>query len=214
MKKLESTLGNMVIVLTLVSLVAAGLLAVMNEVTSEPIRLQAEQKEANGIKKVLVIGADEQVTVAPAETKKVGDQEFIIYKVSGADGKELGAAVKTSVQGFSPNLTVMVGFDSKGTIKGYEILSQAETPGLGANVPTWFQEGGKGNVIGMNPGKDKVSVKKDGGDVEAITASTITSRAFLKAINLEYNALFGNGNAHGTTGATSTHGSTGATQTR
>ncbi|MCQ2202645.1 MAG: RnfABCDGE type electron transport complex subunit G [Bacteroidales bacterium] len=214
MKKLESTLGNMVIVLTLVSLVAAGLLAVMNEVTSEPIRLQAEQKEANGIKKVLVIGADEQVTVAPAETKKVGEQEFIIYKVSGADGKELGAAVKTSVQGFSPNLTVMVGFDSKGTIKGYEILSQAETPGLGANVPTWFQEGGKGNVIGMNPGKDKVSVKKDGGDVEAITASTITSRAFLKAINLEYNALFGNGNAHGTTGATSTHGSTGATQTR
>lgn len=214
MKKLESTLGNMVIVLTLVSLVAAGLLAVMNEVTSEPIRLQAEQKEANGIKKVLVIGADEQVTVAPAETKKVGEQEFIIYKVSSADGKELGAAVKTSVQGFSPNLTVMVGFDSKGTIKGYEILSQAETPGLGANVPTWFQEGGKGNVIGMNPGKDKVSVKKDGGDVEAITASTITSRAFLKAINLEYNALFGNGNAHGTTGATSTHGSTGATQTR
>ena len=214
MKKLESTLGNMVIVLTLVSLVAAGLLAVMNEVTSEPIRLQAEQKEANGIKKVLVIGADEQVTVAPAETKKVGEQEFIIYKVSGADGKELGAAVKTSVQGFSPNLTVMVGFDSKGTIKGYEILSQAETPGLGANVPTWFQEGGKGNVIGMNPGKDKVSVKKDGGVVEAITASTITSRAFLKAINLEYNALFGAGKAHGNTGATQTHGNTGATSTK
>lgn len=204
MKKLESTLGNMVIVLTLVSLVAAGLLAVMNEVTSEPIRLQAEQKEQNGIKKVLVIGADQAVTVAPAEVKKVDEQEYTIYKVTDAQGNALGAAVKTSVQGFSPNLTVMVGFDAEGTIKGYEILSQAETPGLGANVPTWFQADGKGSVIGKNPAKNNLTVSKDGGEIQAITASTITSRAFLKAVNLEYNALFGAGEAHGNTGATNT----------
>ncbi|MCF0191386.1 MAG: RnfABCDGE type electron transport complex subunit G [Marinilabiliaceae bacterium] len=202
MKKLESTLGNMVIVLTSVSLVAAGLLAVMNNLTSEPIALQAKQKEDNGIKKVLCVSDAEQINVTK-EDKKVEDQLFSIYNVTNAEGTKIGAAVKTSVQGFSPDLTVMVGFDNDGNVQGYEILNQSETPGLGANVPTWFQKEGKGNVIGMNPGKNNMTVKKDGGEVEAITASTITSRAFLKAINLEYNALFDSKDAN--TGATSKH---------
>ena len=183
MKKLESTLGNMVIVLTSVSLVAAGLLAVMNNLTSEPIALQAKQKEDNGIKKVLCVSDAEQINVTK-EDKKVEDQLFSIYNVTNAEGTKIGAAVKTSVQGFSPDLTVMVGFDNDGNVQGYEILNQSETPGLGANVPTWFQKEGKGNVIGMNPGKNNMTVKKDGGEVEAITASKITSRTFLKARNL------------------------------
>lgn len=52
----------------------------------------------------------------------------------------------------------------------------------------WFQKGGKGCVIGLSPADGDLTVTKDGGKVDAITASTITSRAFLKAINQAYGA--------------------------
>ena len=52
----------------------------------------------------------------------------------------------------------------------------------------WFQKDGKGSIIGKNPSTDNLTVSKDGGSVNAITASTITSRAFLLAVNNAYNA--------------------------
>ena len=76
----------------------------------------------------------------------------------------------------------------EGRILGYTILQHAETPGLGAKADKWFQKDGKGSVIGKNPGTDNLTVKKDGGDIDAITASTITSRAFLLAVNQAYQA--------------------------
>ena len=79
-----------------------------------------------------------------------------------------------------------MGFDNEGKILGYTILKSSETPGLGAKAGVWFQKNGKGNVIGMSPKDKPLTVTKDGGDVDAITASTITSRAFLKAINQAY----------------------------
>lgn len=84
-----------------------------------------------------------------------------------------------------------MGFAPDGTILGYTILQSAETPGLGAKAQQWFQKDGKGNVIGKNPGQGDLHVSKDdktGNAVDAITASTITSRAFLKAINQAYAA--------------------------
>lgn len=204
MKKLESTLPNMVIVLTCVSLVAAALLGVMHVVTEEPIRAIEKQKLDNGIKKVILGSADapEQINVKE-EALQTEDGDFVVYRTTDAEGKELGAAVKTAVQGFSPNLTVLVGFDPEGNILGYDILKHEETPGLGANVGHWFQKGAKGDIIGMNPSRNNLTVSKDGGDVDAITASTITSRAFLGAVNKEYNAIFQQ-KANGSTGATQT----------
>ena len=80
----------------------------------------------------------------------------------------------------------------KRQILGYTILATVETPGLGVKADTWFQEGGKGNIIGRNPGEKELAVSKDGGDIDAITASTITSRAFLNAVNAAYQAFKGN----------------------
>ena len=88
--------------------------------------------------------------------------------------------------GFAGPITLLVGFDEAGSIKGYTILSTSETPGLGVKAATWFQKGEKGDIIGRNPGEKALQVSKDGGDVDAITASTITSRAFLKAVNNAY----------------------------
>lgn len=204
MKKLESTLSNMVIVLTCVTLVAAALLGVMHEVTAEPIAAIEKQKLDNGIKKVILGSADapDQINVTE-ETLQTDDGDFTVYRTTDAQGAAIGTAVKTAVQGFSPNLTVLVGFDPEGNILGYDILKHEETPGLGANVGHWFQKGAKGDIIGMNPSRDNITVSKDGGDVDAITASTITSRAFLGAVNKEYNAIFQQ-KANGSTGATST----------
>lgn len=102
--------------------------------------------------------------------------------------------------GFGGELRILVGFTPEGAISGYTVLQSAETPGLGAKAATWFQQGAKGNIIGKNPATP-LKVSKDGGDVDAITASTITSRAFLKAVNQAY-AAYAGASADGHTGAT------------
>lgn len=204
MKKLESTLGNMVMVLTGITIIAAVLLAVMNEVTKEPIAAIEKANLEAGILKVLP-GADAISNLEKPEVLKQnidGKEKDLLVYTAVKDGKEIGKAVKVAVQGFSPDLTVLVGFDSEGNILGYEVLKHGETPGLGAQASEWFKDQAnnpKSYIIGMNPGKNNMTVSKDGGEVDAITASTITSRAFLKAVNAEYNALF---KANVSTGAT------------
>ena len=102
----------------------------------------------------------------------------------------MGAAVKSiSKNGFSGEIEIMYGFNQDGSVNNYKVLKHAETAGLGSKMQEWFRtEKGNQNVIGLNPAKDKVAVKKDGGNVDAITAATISSRAFLGALNDAYKA--------------------------
>lgn len=183
MKKLESSLMNMVIVLTLISVIAGGTLAYINKVTQEPIAAINAKNLQDGIKKVIIGTTEGELNVEHPDTVDA----YIIYKT------DKGTAVKSTVNGFGGALEVLVGFDSKGSIMGYTILSTVETPGLGVKADSWFQKDGKGNIIGRNPGEKTLSVKQDGGDVDAITASTITSRAFLNAVNNAYNAYMSKG---------------------
>lgn len=188
MKKLESTLPNMVIVLTAVSVISAALLGVMQQLTKEPIEKIEKQTLEDGIKKVMLAGETGELTVVSTENIENENGAFTVYTAE-MGGSEIGKAVKTTVTGFSPGLTVLAGFDPEGNILGYEILASSETPGLGEKAGVWFQKGQKGDIIGKNPGQGELRVVKDGGDVDAITASTITSRAFLRAINMEYAAV-------------------------
>ena len=115
-----------------------------------------------------------------AQQEKDAEQEVL-------NGQE-GTAIKiTDPKGFGGALTVMVGLAQDGTILGYKVLESSETPGLGAKAQDWFQKGKKGDVIGRQAGN--LTVSKDGGEVDAITASTITSRAFLRCINEAYKTL-------------------------
>ena len=82
----------------------------------------------------------------------------------------------------------MVGISNEGEVLGYSVLETHETPGLGAKAAQWFQKGEKGDIIGRNLKEGQLTVSKDGGDVDAITASTITSRAFLRAVNAAWQA--------------------------
>ena len=203
MKKLESSLLNMTLVLTGVAVVMGGILAYVNDLTSGPINEQKEKALADGIKTVM---ACDNLTVATTDTVKQNDAKgkeltFIIYQTQDAQGNDLGAAVQSTTGGFGGDLKVLVGFDTEGSILGYTLLEHAETPGLGAKADKWFQKGKKGDIIGKNP-QEPLTVSKDGGQVDAITASTITSRAFLLAVNNAYTAYK----------ATPVDGETGATQ--
>jgi len=111
-------------------------------------------------------------------------------KLAVLNGQE-GYAVETAVDGFGGQFRVMVGFDEDGNILGYEILEHQETPGLGSHMVHWFKNADKPgqNIIGRQGGS--LTVSKDGGDVDAITAATISSRAFLKAVNQAYADQFG-----------------------
>ena len=189
MKKLESSLLNMVLVLTGVAVIMGGILAYVNYLTEGPINEQKEKALADGIKKVLVC---DDLVVTKTDTVKQNDEKgkeltYVIYQTADAKGNELGVAVESTTSGFGGDLKVLVGFNPEGIILGYTLLEHAETPGLGSKADKWFQKGGKGDIIGKNP-NEPLTVSKDGGQVDAITASTITSRAFLLAINNAYKA--------------------------
>ena len=179
----------MTLVLTGVAVIMGGILAYVNNLTSGPINEQKEKALADGIKTVM---ACNDLTVANTDTVKQNDAKgkeltYIIYQTKDAQGNDLGAAVQSTTGGFGGDLKVLVGFDKEGTILGYTLLEHQETPGLGAKADKWFQKGEKGDIIGKNP-QEPLTVSKEGGQVDAITASTITSRAFLLAVNNAYNA--------------------------
>ena len=202
MKKLESSLTNMVLVLTGVAVIMGGILAYVNHLTEGPIAAQKEKALADGIKTVMCVN---DLKVAKTDEVKQNDDKgkeltYTVYEIQDAKGNDLGAAVESSTLGFGGTLKVLVGFDLEGRILGYTLLEHTETPGLGAKADKWFQKGQKGDIIGKDP-QEPLTVSKDGGQVDAITASTITSRAFLKAVNQAYNA-YKITPADGETGAT------------
>lgn len=196
----------MVLVLTGVAVITGCILAYVNHVTEGPIALQKEKTLADGIKAVMGGG---DLSVAKTDTVKQNDSKgkemkFIIYQTQDAQKNDLGAAVESTTSGFGGDLKILVGFDAQGNILGYTLLEHAETPGLGAKADKWFQKGEKGDIIGKNPAEE-LTVSKDGGKVDAITASTITSRAFLLAVNNAYKA-FKATPVDGETGATKKEG--------
>ncbi|MBR4841728.1 MAG: RnfABCDGE type electron transport complex subunit G [Bacteroidaceae bacterium] len=221
MKKLESNILNMAVMLTVIAVVAGALLAWVNNVTAGPIEKINNQAIESGIKSVVL--GDRNIEFRVEEpTEKEG---FIFHNVYDMNDNLLGTAVESvDKNGFGGNLKVMVGFDSEGQILGYEVLEHSETPGLGAQANDWFRQKsgeaaeqsalttlllgapgkpGNHNIIGLNPGDDLLIVSKDGGEVDAITASTITSKAFLRAVNAAYKAVFGYSAADAVSGASS-----------
>ena len=128
MKKLESSLKNMVIVLTAITVIATGLLAYVNQLTAGPIA-EANAKALSDAIAVVAPGFDNNPAEAP-ETIELDGATYKIYKATKG-GEFIGAAVESSANGFGGALSVLVGFDKEGNIIDYSLLSHAETPGLG-----------------------------------------------------------------------------------
>ncbi len=194
----------MLLVLTGVTVISVALLAYVNELTKTPIA-EANAKTLNeALKQVLPEFtnnpvAESDTVFSEKEGKKVVD--FILYPAKEGD-QWIGTAVQATSIGFAGEIKVLVGFDAEGKIYNYSLLAHAETPGLGSKASDWFKEGGKGSIKGMSPGDAPLAVSKDGGQIDAITASTITTRAFLNAVNAAYAAYKGDDAANATTGAT------------
>ncbi|MDR0976653.1 MAG: RnfABCDGE type electron transport complex subunit G [Prevotellaceae bacterium] len=205
MKKLKSSLINMLVVLTGVTAVSVALLAFVNELTKGPIEKANAKALSDAIAQV--VPGFTNNPIAEKQTQVVNGTTYTIYP-GLKDGQPIGAAVEAAAMGFGGELKVLVGFNEKGDIIDYSLLSHAETPGLGSKAADWFKQGQKGDIVGKNPGQALLRVTKDGGTIDAITASTITSRAFLNAINAAYAAFTGNTDA--ATGATGQHSNTDA----
>ena len=167
-------------------MISVALLAYVNELTKGPIA-EANAKALSEAVKAVVPGFDND-PIAEKRMQEMDGASFAIYPAT-KEGQYIGAAVEAISMGFGGELKVLVGFDAQGNILDYSVLQHAETPGLGSKSVDWFKKGNAGDITGMNPGQGELTVSKDGGQVNAITASTITSRAFLAAVNKAYAAF-------------------------
>lgn len=187
MAQKESTFTNMTVTLFLVTLIAATILGFIHDLTKGDIELAKQKAQKEAIESVLPAfdSLGDSYKVLP----KDGSDSLEFFPAYDANQQLVGIAVKTYTKnGFSGFFSVMAGLAPDGTITGYEVLEHKETPGLGAKMNDWFKTENKPkqNIIGKNPATSKFTVSKDGGDIDAITASTITSRAFLDAISRAY----------------------------
>ncbi|MDR1055242.1 MAG: RnfABCDGE type electron transport complex subunit G [Prevotellaceae bacterium] len=199
----ESTFKNMVLTLLIITLLSAAALGGAYVLTKETIDLGKIKKVNDAIAQVV----PEFDNNPSGEVIKKGiDGDTVKLYPAKKDGKLVGMAAETFTKsGFSGLITLMVGFLPDGTINDITVISHNETPGLGDKI-----EKGKSNFSiqfeGKNPLTTKISVSKDGGEIDAITASTISSRAYCDAVNRAFKAFL-----EETTGDSSWEGASGAT---
>ena len=179
---MESTLKNMVAVLFGITLVASAGVGVVNMITAEPIALSKQAATTAALTEVLP-SFDETTS----EELTIDEMPITVYTATKG-GVVAGYAVQTMTkQGFSGTVRLMVGFDTDGRVVNINVLEQTETPGLGTKM---CDEGNPllGSVKGQRLEEKKLvdgklAGRKDGGDVDALTAATISSRAYVDAVN-------------------------------
>ena len=185
---MKSTLLNMTAVLFGITLIASAGVGVVNMITLEPIaqaELAAKNEALNGVLPPFDATETDALTI---------DELPITVYTATSEGERVGYAVETmSKQGFGGEIRLMVGFAPTGEIINVSVLKQTETPGLGTKMA---DEGNPllGSIRGQQPDQKKLvngklAVTKDGGDVDALTAATISSRAYVDAINRAWMAF-------------------------
>lgn len=172
---MKSTLTTMILSLTGLTVILGALLAAVHNLTEEPMA-QAEAKARTEALTEILPPFDND----PSAEQAVFDG-LTVYPAT-QEGELSGVAVETwSDNGFGGRITLLAGFDVSGRLTGYRVMSHAETPGLGARMGEWFSSAtGSRSVLGTS---SELHVRADGGDIDAITGATITSRAFLEALN-------------------------------
>lgn len=180
---MESSLKNMVLVLFTITLVSSAAVGGVYMITEEPIAQAKIAAVNDALKQVLP-----EYEATTSQTIEVNSLPIVAHTATVAD-KAVGYAVESiSKNGFGGTVRLMVGFDNNGTILNINVLEQKETPGLGTKMTD------EGNSL-LASFKDKsaadikMTVKKDGGDIDALTAATISSRAYAEAVAVAYEAF-------------------------
>ena len=169
----------MTLCLLAICLVCSGLLAGVYALTKAPIDAAAKAKNEAAIKEVLP--DVEGIVIEEEKTVEFEGQTYAYNLAYDAQGEVVGCAINVAPVGFGGPIVIKVGFDAEGVVWNTKVLSQAETPGLGAKcVEASFAD----QFRGFDPSERTLGVKKDGGDIDAITASTITSRAYTSGVAL------------------------------
>ena len=175
--------------LSLICLTVAILLAQVNKMTATPIAEAKAMKLQGAISEV--VPEFDNDPAAEAFTMATGQGDSLLVYPAKRGNEIVGYAMNSYTNnGFSGNIQLMVGFDMEHRIVNYAVLQHAETPGLGSKMSEWFRDDERPSrsVIGRDLSAGPLAVTNDGGDIDAITASTITSRAFLEAVNRAYAA--------------------------
>ncbi|MBQ6868870.1 MAG: RnfABCDGE type electron transport complex subunit G [Alistipes sp.] len=179
---MESSLKNMVLVLFTITLLSSAAVGGVYMLTEEPIAQAKVAAVNNALKQVLP-----EYEATTSQDIEVNALPVKVHTATVAD-KAVGYAVEsTSKNGFGGAVRLMVGFDAEGTILNINVLEQKETPGLGTKMTD------EGNALlaslkGKDAAQVKMTVKKDGGDIDALTAATISSRAYAEAVAIAYEA--------------------------
>lgn len=174
---------RLIAVLTAICLVAGAVLAWVNGMTEPQIKLHAEQAKKNALREVFPEAVDFQSDSALLDTvrEKVGPEIIDLYLGYEAQGKIAGVSVTVESRGYGGPLQLMVGVSHEGDVTGLKVLKHSETVGLGAKITEesfLHQE-----AFTTATTQDTLAVTKDRGEVEAITAATISSRAVARGVN-------------------------------
>lgn len=180
----KSSFFNMVLALGCICLVCSALLGLVNHVTAEPIAAANLAKTNSAI--AAVVPEFDNVPSEEVMTVEVDGKQYNVFPAT-YQGKVMGYAVEVMPTGFGGVIDMLVGFDAEtGIIYNTSVISHSETPGLGAKITETGAGNFRSQFDGMNPATTKFLVKQDGGDIDAITASTITSRAFTSGVAEAY----------------------------
>jgi electron transport complex protein RnfG len=196
MAKVKSNFKNIFLCLFVISTLLSGILGIVNYITQDPIEKTKADKKESAIKQVIPPFDKLKEAKIAIETvqennifKKQQAADSLIMYDAYNNGEWIGTAVETFTdKGFSGRIKLMVGFLPNGNIHRIEVLGHTETPGLGDKMEvgkSTFPE----QFLGKNPADYRLIVTKDGGDVDAITAATISSRAYCDAVQTAYNSF-------------------------
>ena len=189
MSKKKDTFINMVVSLFVITIISGFSLGYVNELTVGPIEKGKLERKVNALKMVLPTFDNNPVEdMQLIKSEKVLDSVEIYPAFS--KNEFVGAAVIGSTdKGFSGLVKIMVGFNATGKIENVVVLEQKETPGLGTKMT---DDKFLLQFKGIDIATFNLKVKKDGGNVDALTGATISSRAFCDATQMAYDAFIKN----------------------
>lgn len=190
MEKKASTLRNMVMGLLCVTVLSGSCVGGMYLLTKSQIAQAEKEKQEAAIKAVLP--DFDRLEARQIETPD-GNGTLTAYTAYVQDAP-VGTAIQTfTKKGFAGEIRLMAGVLPDGTLYRVQVLQHAETPGLGSKMtdPKFA-----GQFENRHPQTFRLRVKKDGGDVDAITAATISSRAYCDALDRAFNTLASEGGCH------------------
>ena len=191
MSKKKSTFLNMFLALFVITLVAGLSLGYINDLTKGPKAKAKLARKVNALKKVLPQFDNNPVSDVQLVVSDKAKDSIEIYTALLNDQVNGTAVIGSSEKGFSGLIKIMVGFQPNGSIENIVVLEQKETPGLGTKMK---DEKFIAQFRDKDPSLFDLRTRKDGGDVDALTGATITTRAFGEATQLAYDVYKANNN--------------------